>query len=351
MTLTDRFLTGLDTVALPLDQYLVPVSSQSPCGENDYDFRDLGGILSSSLESITGDPDGGMVAGEKAPQGTGEWAGLLASVGGYFGRTKHLGLARFALIADLHLSGLPGLADGLLLFNRLLSTYWDEVHPRIEDGHFEERLEVISGIEDSLVMKGIGAVTVAKGRRAGNYTLDQVLTSKSGGEPGAGLVSASINETLSEDPEFYENLAAQIREVRQQIGFLNDKLQEHLGSPSLSFRGIEDRLCQLESVLSQTAIVTQTAAVIGATVMEDSASPAAETAPGEIRSRADVCRQIEQVIRFYHKTEPTSPVPHLLSRVKRVVNMNFMEILEEFKLSGTPPIEHVIGPADQESLT
>ena len=337
-------------MALPLDQYLLPVSTHPPCGENEYDYRDLGGILSATLESIIGDFDGGMVSGEKAPQGTGDWSGLLAEVGAYLGRTKHLGLARFALIADLHLSGLAGFADGILLFNQLLARYWDDVHPRIEDGDAGERLESITLIEDPLVLKGIGELVVAKGKRAGIYTLNQVIASKAGGEPSSTLVEASINETLSDDPEFFDRLISQSREVRQQLGFLKDTIQEHLGSQPVTFRAVEERLSQLEAFISQTAVGSGTIPMensdaTGAVIV----APPAESASGEIRNRADVCRLLEQIIRFYRKTEPTSPVPHLISRVKKVVNMDFMEIVEEFRLSGNPAIQDVFGQLEKDS--
>ncbi len=337
-------------MALPLEQYLAPVSTQSACGENDYDNRDLGGILSSMLESVVGGADRGMVSGEKAAGGSGDWSGLLAEVGGYFGRTKHLGLARYALLADLNLSGLSGLSDGLALFNQLLSRYWLAVYPQIEDGDSEERLDVISQIDDPLVIEGIGGVVVAKGKRAGSYNLDQVLVSRSGGEPAPSLVEASVNETLSEDPEFYDGLAAQCREIRQQFGFIRDILQEHLGSPSVSFPGIEEKLSQLEHFLAQSAAVPGMAPA-GGEEAADGAAPAAVVAaqPGEILGRADVVRALDQIIRFYRKTEPASPVPHLLHRAKRVVNMDFMEIVNEFRLAGNPSIQDIFGAVDEGS--
>jgi type VI secretion system protein ImpA len=333
-----------------LEQYLAPVSPQSPCGENDYDDRDLGGILSSMLESVVGGSDRGMVASDSPGQGSGDWTGLLAEVGGFFGRTKNLGLARFALLADLNINGLAGLADGLVLFNQLLSRYWLEVYPRIEDGDFEERLESIARIDDPLVISGLGKVVVAKGKRSGSYTLEQATSSMEKGEPSPSLIEGSVNETLGDDPEFYDRLAAECREIRQQFGFIRDILQEHLGSPSVSFTGIEGRLTQLEAFLAHSAVVPASAIAAGEEVPGGTAPAAAVQAqPGEIRTRADVTRALDQLIRFYRKTEPTSPVPHLLYRAKRVVGMDFMEIVQEFRLSGSPAISDVFGALDDDS--
>lgn len=298
------------------------------------------------LDSIIGGRDGGMVSGERAAQGSGDWSGFLAEVGGYFGRTKHLGLAFYATVADLRISGLAGLANGLALFNQLLSRYWLEVYPRIEDGDFEERLELISRIDDELIVSGMGQILVAKGKRAGSYTFAQVEKSANSGEPSPSLIESSINETLVEDPEFYEHLAGQCREIRQQFGFLRDIIQEHLGTPAVSFNRVEDKLTRLETFLSRSAVVTATE--VAGEAAAPGAPPVAPAAavPGEIRNRTDVCRALDQLIRFYRRTEPTSPVPYLLNRAKRVVNMDFLDIVKEFHLTGSPSIDDVLGPAD-----
>lgn len=336
-------------MAIPIEQYLVPCSSQPPCGSNDWDNLAIEGILGPMLDSIVGGSDNGMVSGERASQGTGDWSGLLAEIGGYFGRTKHLGLAWYATVADLRISGLEGLANGLVLFNQLLSRYWLDVYPRIEDGDFEERLELISRIDDPLIASGIDAITVAKGRRAGSYTLAQCEKSQASGEPAPSLIEGSINETLVEDPEFYDQLAAQVREIRQQFGFLRDIIQEHLGTPAVSFPKIEERLSVMENFLTRSAVVP------GGEIPEAGASdetgsttsPVATAAkPGEIRNRADVCRAIDQIIRFYRRTEPTSPVPYLLNRAKRAVNMDFLQLVQEFRLSGSPSLDDVFGQMD-----
>ena len=333
-------------MAIPIEQYLAPCVTQPPCGTNDWDNLAIEGILGPMLDSITGEGDQGMVSGERAAQGSGDWSGFLAEIGGYFGRTKHLGLAFYATVADLRISELGGLANGLVLFNQLLSRYWLDVYPRIEDGDFEERLEMIARIDDPLILSGIDNIIVAKGKRAGKYTFAQAEKSANSGDPSPSLIEGSVNETLTDDPEFYENLAGHCREIRQQFGFLRDIIQEHLGTPAVTFRAVEEKLSRLEAFLTRTAVVP--AGELRGETTAAGAAPGTPVAaqPGEIRNRADVCRAIDQLIRFYRRTEPTSPVPYLLNRAKRVVNMDFLEIVKEFQMSGNPGINDVFGPTD-----
>lgn len=290
-----------------------------------------------------------MVTGERVQQGTGDWSGLLAEVGGYFGRTKHLGLAFYATLSDMHLSGLAGLANGLVLINQLLSRYWQEVYPQIEDGDFEERLELISRLDDDLIVSAINGMIVAKGKRAGQFTFAQVEKSSTVGDPSPTLVDSSINETLTDDPEFYPALAEHCREIRQQFGFLRDIIQEHLGTPAVSFHKLEEKLSRFEAFLTRSAVVPgDPTAAQGEEAVPGAAVPGVASQLGDIRNRADVCRVLDQLIRFYRRTEPTSPVPYLLNRAKRAVNMDFMQIVQEFHLSGSPSIEDVFGATEEE---
>ena len=58
------------------------------------------------------------------------------------------------------------------------------------------------------------------------------------------------------------------------------------------------------------------------------AAPAAAI-PGQINTRRDVERCLDLVIDFYERTEPSSPIPHLARRMRKMVPMNFMQLMEE----------------------
>ena len=71
--------------------------------------------------------------------------------------------------------------------------------------------------------------------------------------------------------------------------------------------------------------------------------------PGAINSRQDAINALDRIIGHFDAHEPTSPVPHMLRRVKRVALMDFMELVQEFQLTGNPPIEAVFGPQEEDS--
>jgi type VI secretion system protein ImpA len=55
---------------------------------------------------------------------------------------------------------------------------------------------------------------------------------------------------------------------------------------------------------------------------------------GEIKSRQDAIRAIDAAALFFRKNEPSSPVPLLLDRAKRLVSKSFMEVLEDLAPDG-----------------
>jgi len=58
------------------------------------------------------------------------------------------------------------------------------------------------------------------------------------------------------------------------------------------------------------------------------------TGVGEISSRQDAIRAIVAAVLFFRKYEPSSPVPILLERARRLVSKGFMEVLEDIAPDG-----------------
>jgi type VI secretion system protein ImpA len=67
---------------------------------------------------------------------------------------------------------------------------------------------------------------------------------------------------------------------------------------------------------------------------------------GEIRSRADVLRTLDALCDYYARNEPSSPVPMLLTRAKRLVDKSFMDIIRDLAPAGLAEAE-VIGGVEK----
>ena len=82
--------------------------------------------------------------------------------------------------------------------------------------------------------------------------------------------------------------------------------------------------------------------------MASVASPVEASAglPDRINSRDEVVKCLDLVVAFYDRTEPSSPIPHLARRVRRMVHMDFVELMEDLAPSGLKEFRLLAGVAD-----
>ncbi|MES9848480.1 MAG: hypothetical protein ABW145_08845, partial [Candidatus Thiodiazotropha sp.] len=74
-----------------------------------------------------------------------------------------------------------------------------------------------------------------------------------------------------------------------------------------------------------------------ADTMQDGSGVSAQqqnTSSGAINSRDDVISALERINQYYRKNEPSSPIPLLLDRAKRLVKMDFYEIVQDLAPNG-----------------
>jgi type VI secretion system protein ImpA len=102
---------------------------------------------------------------------------------------------------------------------------------------------------------------------------------------------------------------------------------------------------------SEGSVMAETASVASAAPATNGAHPpsAAGGIPGAVNSRRDVERCLDMIIDFYERTEPSSPIPHLARRMRKMVPMNFLQLMEEIAPSGMKEFKNVAGVDDKKS--
>ncbi|WP_420227958.1 ImpA family type VI secretion system protein, partial [Pseudomonas aeruginosa] len=73
----------------------------------------------------------------------------------------------------------------------------------------------------------------------------------------------------------------------------------------------------------------------------------APRASGEIANREDVLRQLDRLLEYYVRHEPSSPVPVLLKRAKTLVTADFAEIVRNLIPDGISQFETLRGPESE----
>ncbi|MDL2354005.1 MAG: type VI secretion system protein TssA, partial [Pseudomonadota bacterium] len=69
---------------------------------------------------------------------------------------------------------------------------------------------------------------------------------------------------------------------------------------------------------------------------------------GEIDSRADVVRMLDKILAYYARCEPSSPVPMLLERAKRLAPKSFFEIMEDLAPDSVGQVALIRGPLQEQ---
>jgi len=60
-----------------------------------------------------------------------------------------------------------------------------------------------------------------------------------------------------------------------------------------------------------------------------------------------VIRAIDEICKYFERYEPSSPVPFLLLRAKKLLAMNFMEILRDMTPDAVNQAENICGVQEE----
>ncbi len=64
----------------------------------------------------------------------------------------------------------------------------------------------------------------------------------------------------------------------------------------------------------------------------------------EVTNRADALRLLDLVTQYYQRYEPSSPLPLLIERARRLAEKNFLDVLRDLAPSGVDQAQIVVGP-------
>jgi type VI secretion system protein ImpA len=182
--------------------------------------------------------------------------------------------------------------------------------------------------------------------------LDAAATAR--GDEAAGMV-ASL-EAVFREVELGElaTAAGSVEQCDHEAASLVTVWSRRAGADAsaVDFAEFRKVLAQANSVMKQR--LEQRQPVLAAPA--SAASPAAPAASheafslrGELRTREDVVKALDGVCAYYARHEPSSPVPLLVERCKRLVSMSFLEIVKDMMPDGLSAIQTIAGKQDAET--
>ncbi|TPI65648.1 type VI secretion system protein TssA [Mesorhizobium sp. B3-1-3] len=379
---------------IDLALWLNPLNGENPSGEdlrNDPAFHELERLTEPQLKVVH---DGNSKpASQSSPV---DWAAVLERAEELRTRGRDLRLLVIVARALANEEGLAGLAQGLTLIARTFEQYWDTMHPSLRTGAPREAalrrinalLDLQNGQEGLLANlrqvaffspRAIGPIS---GRDLEQAALDervmlQEAASGLGTAEKAALTSAhnqllnrvrtgcaaQIDQAADVMTSLLADARAAIAALEAVDTALNARIEGHGATVPELKKFLQRLLTTLERNSSGGATANgaaksapQAAAESamparnghGAETMASVASPVDASAglPDRINSRDEVVKCLDLVVAFYDRTEPSSPIPHLARRVRRMVHMDFVELMEDLAPSGLKEFRQLAGVPD-----
>ncbi|HEY0463613.1 MAG TPA: type VI secretion system protein TssA [Polyangiaceae bacterium] len=339
--------------SIDIEKLLEPISSEEPCGPNlEYDaaFLALERNSQGKPEQRMGDsiraaepPDFDVVARDAAA--------LLS-------RSKDLRVAVQFARAQTHLRGFQGLRDGVGLVHGLLDRYFATVHPQLDPDEGNDptmRITAVAGLCASELLAALRTTPLIVSRSFGPVTLRDfaVAAGNATPNPDAPKLDLAAIEAAFTDSDLvaHEAAAATLKAAVAHVAGIEQVFERETAGQGPELGAIVDLLRQ-----ASHAVVSRLERRVGANA-ESAEAAAEEAAPGsparsaqafsgDIRSRADVVRALDKICEYYAEFEPSSPIPLLLERGKRLVSKSFLDIIRDMAPAGVPEVESIAGKAD-----
>ncbi|MEY8830475.1 type VI secretion system protein TssA [Sedimentitalea sp. XS_ASV28] len=257
----------------------------------------------------------------------------------------------FLADAILNVEGLQGYADATTVLRGHLEDYWDTCHPELdeEDGNDPTmRINAIQGLcgqpdgmaGPSLAYRSLRRAPLTRSRGFGLFSMrdiemseGQVAVPEGETGPDTATIAAAFQDT--DDEVLSETLTAlqTASENVRAISAVFDEKTPGQGPELMPLVKLLDLMARRVGEYASSAGPADTAEE-GAPVDPDTtATDAAPAAPvqavGAINSRTDVINALERIVGYYRQKEPSSPVPILLERAKRLVNADFLTIIRD----------------------
>jgi type VI secretion system protein ImpA len=349
---------------LDLTGWLDAVDAAQPTGPNlefDPDF----GALERAAQGEPERQAGETIIPAKEP----DWKDVEARAVALMERTRDLRVLGHLGLSRLHLGGLPAYAELLGVARDLLESRWDEVHPQLDpedDNDPTMRASALLRLADPvLVLRYLRDLPLASSPRLGRYSWRDIslaigaIKDESRPQPPAeSEIRSAFQDT---DPAFPAAIRAAAAAAAKAVAAIPRAFDERAGNGTgPDFTDLGKLLAEITRFIDRYAVApaaTGDAPAAGEATTDDAsaAAPAARGrgnaasigALGEVTTRADALRLLDLACQYYRRYEPSSPLPLLVERARRLAEKDFLDILRDLAPDGVMQAQTVIGARDE----
>jgi type VI secretion system protein ImpA len=333
-----------------------PISPDSPAGpdlEYDAGFVALEDAARVEPEQQFGDT---IVAAEEP-----DWEKVHDLAVDLLSRSKDLRAATYLVQALVHLNGLAGLSHGVELIRALLEGFWDYIHPQLDpddDLDPTARVNIVASLCDpEQVLASVRSASMVEVPGLGGISLRDLQIAKGELPPPPDVeepIRLDTIEAAVRDVELpaLQEVAVRIADAVRDTTAIEQLVTEKVGiTHSVGLDALKDTLAEIQKFFQGQLKARGTGQIEGGEGNEATIGTSEEVADtgerkrltGQITSTRDVTEALDKIIAYYATNEPSSPVPLLLQRARRLVASNFMEILRDIAPDALAQAERVTG--------
>lgn len=351
---------------LNVDDLLKPISAEKPCGEDlsyDLAFAELERLMPGKPEQEMGNV--------KVPAEEPDWKDVFQRCVALMSRTKDVRVMVNLTLAEARLRGVEGVRDGLQLIHRHLESYWPTLMPPldIEDNNDPTlRVNAIASMsppsdayDDPLKFpQRFLDVPLAESRQLGPITLRQIMVATGELPPSAGekkLDPAAVEAVFRDTPP--ERLAVWGKAASEALEAW-DGLDKVLTAQVAAGKGadlrgtrkiIQNWVTQIQKRLAGGAAGAAAVSAGGAPTPDGGVAMGVAVAPVQmvergINSREDCIKAIDDICTYLEAAEPSSPVPMMLKRARKLISKNFLDVIADLSPEALKAIKAIGGVTD-----
>lgn len=341
-----------------VDDLLKPVSDEKPCGE-DFTYHPS---LQNLETLVRGKQKSQFDSEDKPDWEEPDWQEVKEKALEVLGQSKHLTPAVILSAALVRLGGADGLRDGLAVLHGMIEKYWADLYPRLdpEDNNDPtERLNILNNLasarEPYRFCLYLRQTVLCNSPSLGRVTLEQILAAKekaagSGGSaPELNQVQAAFRDAGAGPAQA---TLAQVNEAISHAEGIDSFLDSTLGSGSgVNFEPLNKLLGEMKHALEpyagggepQAEAAPESAGAPASAGAAPAAARSVQGVSGTIQTRTDVVKALDLICDYYRDNEPSSPVPLIIQRARRLVAKDFMEIMTDLTPEALTQLQVITG--------
>ncbi len=347
---------------MDLDALLAARDGDDPSGENleyDFDFMQLQIAATPGEERQAGNE---ILAAEDP-----DFADVVAKSLAVLERSHDLRAAVIYAHAVLHIKGIKGFAEAVAYIKGCLEQHWDSCHPQLDaddDNDPTMRINAVHGLNGSgTVLSGLRRAPLTNSRTFGKLNLRDIQIA-TGEVPPPEDTSGLMDKTgvnaafVDTGEEALAELLAAIRAIQADL-----KAIEAVFVVKTPGQGpeLDDLKKLMQQIARHVAEHVAGAPPVEAEAEDDDAAKGGSQhaaarrmagggggMPGSVDSAQDARNALDRVIDYFQRYEPSSPVPIILERAKRLVGADFMTIMKDMAPAGVDSVMMIGGISEDD---